>query len=240
MFALAAVIPVGPRDLEWPALVEQLQSLTFVTEIILSLPFGAHRLQKRYLDNFLSSGKKFRTVEGTTGRACQINRAIKVTNASFIWVLHADSRLMGSYPLESLVTEEPKALYYFRLKFRQPRPVLMLLNEWGARWRSEWGDMPFGDQGFLFLKDLWSSVGGFPEELTYGEDHMFAWKLKRQGFQIKNIPYFLSTSARKYQQKGWFATTRVHLYLTIKQATPQGFGLLRERVWEKFLRRKKL
>ena len=70
--------------------------------------------------------------------------------------------------------------------------------------------IPYGDQGFCISKKLFIEVGGFSENMTYGEDMYFVLKLKRLGIAVKQLPFSITTSARKYNEKGWFKVTLIH------------------------------
>jgi GT2 family glycosyltransferase len=67
--------------------------------------------------------------------------------------------------------------------------------------------MPFGDQGFCISKTLFHEIGGYPEKAPYGEDLLFVWKAKETGVKLHHVPSKLITSARHYQETGWFKLT---------------------------------
>jgi len=99
--------------------------------------------------------------------------------------------------------------------------VLCALMRGGARLRSRILKVPFGDQGFCIKKALFHKLEGFPEDLPYGEDHVFVWKIRQHGTELQPTGAILYTSARKYKKHGWLKTTLLHQYLWIKQAWPE-------------------
>ena len=104
-------------------------------------------------------------------------------------------------------------MYYFSLKFEDGR--ILRLNSLGANLRSRLFSLPYGDQGFCLSKELFLRIGGFPENVKYGEDLYFVLKTKRLGIPIINIPNYLITSSRKYLNNGWFITTLLHQWRLI-------------------------
>jgi GT2 family glycosyltransferase len=105
----------------------------------------------------------------------------------------------------------------------------MCINRWGVHFRSRILKVPFGDQGFCIRKDMFQILGGFPDNVPYGEDHIFVWKARQQGVKLQPVCSTLYTSARKYKKHGWLKTTLLHQYLWVKQAWPQWQILRRER-----------
>ena len=75
--------------------------------------------------------------------------------------------------------------------------------------------LPYGDQGYCLSKELFLRIGGFPENVKYGEDLYFVLKTKRLGIPIINIPNYLITSSRKYLNDGWLITTLLHQWRLI-------------------------
>ena len=125
--------------------------------------------------------------------------------------------------MEALVHSKSKAplsVHYFRLCFQNDGPFLMKLNELGVRFRCSVFGIPFGDQGFFMHRRVFERVGGYPLNLSYGEDHAFVWLARALGYKLNEVPADLRTSARKYRDKGWRATTISHISKTFWQAAP--------------------
>ena len=74
---------------------------------------------------------------------------------------------------------------------------------------------------------MFFSLGGFPEDAPYGEDHLLAWRAHQQGVPLRCTGARLRTSARKYGERGWLRTTARHVYLTYRQALPEAARLWR-------------
>jgi GT2 family glycosyltransferase len=152
-----------------------------------------------------------------------MNAAARAARRRYLWFLHADTRF-GPGVLAALrrsLAAEPEGLHYFDLGFAPGGPALMPVNAAGVWVRSRLLGMPFGDQGFCLSRRVFARLGGFDEEASYGEDHLLVWKARRAGVPLRCAGARLLTSARKYQERGWLATTARHLYLTYKQALPE-------------------
>ncbi|HET8657081.1 MAG TPA: hypothetical protein VFL93_16265 [Longimicrobiaceae bacterium] len=217
---VAVVVPVGPGDEAWRGLALDLRALPPEAEVVFAAtepvrepPAGA------------------RWVVAPRGRALQMNAGARATRRPFLWFLHADARFAADTlpSLARALAAAPAALHYFELDFLDDGPALVRLNALGARLRSRWGGMPFGDQGLCLRRDLWERLGGFPGDAPYGEDHLLVWRARQAGARLRPTGGVLRTSARRYREQGWLATTARHLRLTAVQAWPEWVRLLRER-----------
>lgn len=215
--AVSIIVPLAPNETKWWLLLKDLQTYCHDAEII----FVSSKSGKPF-SNISPHPKVTWHVEGH-GRAEQMNAGARIATGDVLWFLHADSRLdPTTYPsLLPARRKMPHALTYFELRFLNGSGKLMRLNEWGANLRSRVFGIPFGDQGFCITKYIFHTLGGFPEGLDYGEDHVFVWRAKQQGVPLQAVAAPLYTSARKYKTHGWFTTTLKHQYLWLKQAWPE-------------------
>jgi GT2 family glycosyltransferase len=165
-------------------------------------------------------GFEVRQITAAPGRAAYLNAGAEAARGKYLWFLHADSRFHPHTlsALKDSIQRYPDALLFFDLAFLNDAFPLIKLNEWGGRLRSRLGKIPFGDQGFCIRRDLFEKVGGYPLDVSYGEDHLFVWRARRSGIPLRCTGAKLYTSARKYREKGWFKITVSNQYLWIKQA----------------------
>lgn len=212
---LCIVVPCGPGERGWQSLLPQLEALPEDCELILSGVQASPGWPPAAPAN--GPGPRWRAVSGTAGRAAQQNRGAAAGSRRWLWFLHADSRLhpRSFERIEDLADRE--TLAYFDLAFHDGGPA-MLLNRCGAFIRSRWLGMPFGDQGLLLPRALFERLGGFDERLGSGEDHALVWAARRAGVPLQPLRLPLYTSARRYAEHGWLATTARHLRLTWRQA----------------------
>ena len=154
-------------------------------------------------------------------RAKSMNAGAKKAQHEYLWFLHADTYLtVGAHRnLQHALEETPDALHYFSIAFLNDGPLLCHLNAMVANWRSRIFGLPLGDQGFCIRKDLFEEIGGFPEDVSYGEDHLFVWKAKAQKVKIRSVPAKIFTSARTYRKHGWLKVTAIYQGRLLWQAT---------------------
>ncbi len=236
MVTLSIVVPLAPDERAWHALLESLAGglnelpSEFTDDEVELLFVSAKDAEPLHLPSILS-GRAVSCVTAGPGRARHLNAGAKAAKGLFIWFLHADSILdNGTLPLLlGAIRAYPESLLFFDLAFSTDATCLTRLNALGARFRSNRLKVPFGDQGLCLEKALFDRLGGFPEDVTYGEGHLFVWKARRHGVEIRATGGRLYSSARKYRSNGWLKTTLVHQYLWIKQALPEWRRLKAER-----------
>lgn len=225
-------MPVGHRDESWIDLVGELTGLSIEDEVIfVSNEAQIEKIKFEIQRHDLAFTSQF--VVSQMGRARQMNNAVRAAQNEHLWFLHCDSRLtQDSIPiLKKKLALNPRAIYFFDLKFFDDGPDLMWLSELGVLIRSKIFRLPFGDQGFLVSRKNFEFLGGYCEQTPYGEDHLFIWRAHQMGLKISSVGSPIYTSARRYKDFGWRQTTRRHLGLTIKQATPELLKFLRKRLF---------
>ncbi|WP_415895530.1 hypothetical protein ACMXYQ_01280 [Neptuniibacter sp. PT34_22] len=227
---LSVIIPVGPLEEEIPqGLLHDLQHLPDGAELIFVVCKQAQLVLAQSCTDLSKYSVKWLCTE--PGRAIQMNLGAKEARGQYLWFLHLDSRFesgLVSSLLDNL-KRYPERLHYCLLAFIADGPSAMPINALGANLRSRILGVPFGDQGFLISEPLFEQVGGYPEAAAYGEDHLFVWYARQQGIKLKCCSVPLSTSARKYEDKGWFKITCLYQRLWLKQAWPEFIRLVKQR-----------
>ncbi len=217
--ALAVVIPVGPDDDSWHALLADLGALPPDAEICL-VACAAASIPSRdaQLPNAAHTSVQWQLA--AQGRARQQNTGAGATLNPWLWFVHADSRL-GPTTLAALAgfiqNDGVNRIGFFDLAFHDG-PALMRLNACGAWLRSRLFGIPFGDQGLVMSRATFDRLGGFDEGCASAEDHAMIWQAKRLGIALRAVGAPLHTSARKYAEHGWLSTTARHLLMTWQQA----------------------
>ena len=143
-------------------------------------------------------------------RAKSLNRGVMLANGEHLIFLHADTKIEDSSleKLPGILRGNLETMYYFKLKF--DRCGLVYFNSLATNLRCYLFSIPYGDQGFCISKRLFLEAGGFSENMTYGEDMHFVLKLRRLKIAVRQLPFSITTSARKYYEKGWFKVTLIH------------------------------
>lgn len=110
-----------------------------------------------------------RVVRGAPSRGGQLALGAAVTQSNWLLFLHGDGRLPAGWDwavARALAASQgPKrknkpSAWYFRLAIDAAMPALRLV-EWAVALRSQWRQMPYGDQGLLVSRRLYLQVGGF-------------------------------------------------------------------------------
>lgn len=152
-------------------------------------------------------GYSLSLLHGERGRGRQLNAGIARAKASWLLLLHVDSRLRDVRALRRSLDllrdfgTEPVA-GRFRLHFRRrdARPHAgYYYYEWKARLPRP--ECIHGDQGFLLRRETFQRVGHFRENLPVMEDTDFAERLRRIG-RWELLPCEISTSARRFESEG--------------------------------------
>ncbi|RMF71719.1 MAG: glycosyltransferase [Alphaproteobacteria bacterium] len=165
-------------------------------------------------------------------RARSLNASARAARTPLLWFLHADCTVEATHlrHLLAAFARAPASLFFFDLAFGRDGPALMRLNAWGGNARARLLGLPFGDQGLAVSRAIWAQLGGFPEDVAYGEDHVFVWRAHLAGIPVRRIPVPLVTSARGYRERGWLRLTAWRQYLWIRQALPFAWSLLGRRL----------
>ncbi len=217
--ALAVIIPVGPGDQAWRALLPQLNFLPEDAEVCVVF---SQKSALPLADEMPQLSAKITCITATTGRARQLNAGVAATRNVELWFVHADSVLAANTAAALncalIAKSHSNSLHYFDLRFAKDGSRKMRINEFGVWLRTRLFCLPFGDQGFLLSRANFIRLGGYDETLPSAEDHGLIWHAKRAGMKIRAIGATLSTSARRYAEFGWGKTTAKHLRLTWQQA----------------------
>jgi len=217
---LSVIVPFAPHETEGDVLLKQLRALPGDCEIIVVRAGDAALPTPAQQGN---GGPEVRVVTAPAGRASQMNRGVQVARGHWLWFVHADSRLHArSLPaLQAFLAGDDGALGFFDLHFAHDGPALARLNALGANLRARWLGLPFGDQGLVLGAAWFARLGGYDEQVPFGEDHLLVWHARRAGLPLRALGAPLVSSARKYARDGWLKVTTTHLRLTLRQAWPE-------------------
>jgi len=144
-----------------------------------------------------------RVVQGPRGRGAQLNRGAEKVEAEAYLFLHADCLLPPGWraALHGALQDRSTALACFRLhtepagedrRSRIYRTWLRVLDI-GARGLRA----PYGDQGLAVRREVFETVGGFPE-IPLMEDVAFSQACRRVG-RIQRLPLEMRTTARRFE-----------------------------------------
>lgn len=154
----------------------------------------------------LSTDGGAKVIECAPGRGRQLALGAGSTEAGWLLFLHADTVLPDDWEqhVSRFITAPRNAEYaaYFKLRFDDPSPgsrrVATLAN-----WRAKVWGLPYGDQGLLIQRDLYTDMGGYQTDMDLMEDVDLVRRLGPM--RLKSLRATVTTSAAKYVAGGWWA-----------------------------------
>lgn len=204
----SVVIPIGPGDKAWRALLPDLRALPRDAEVVFVATDVLNDYDQRLID---SLRKKLRVlwILSPRGRARQMNRGATAANGRFLWFLHCDCRfsMQAMVALAESVCHAPGALHYFHLRYEADGPNLTFLNALGVELQSQVAGLPVGQQGYCLSRHLFEELGTFSTQLSALEDVDLILRARNAGIPLLPVKATLSTSARRFNEKGWVRAT---------------------------------
>ena len=146
-----------------------------------------------------------RVLEAPRGRARQMNAGAAMARGPWLAFLHADNRVdeaVNARLLQCAGTPRP-AWGRFDVRLAGPGPFLRVI-EWSMNWRSRLTGIATGDQLMVVHRDLFRSVGGFPD-IPLMEDVALSSALRRHT-RPRCFRERVTTSARRWQREGVLRT----------------------------------
>jgi rSAM/selenodomain-associated transferase 2 len=135
------------------------------------------------------------------GRASQQNAAAKTATGEVLLFLHADCWLEEDalQAVRSTLADESVVGGCFRQAIDAVGMRFRLL-EWGNALRVKTCKWAYGDQGIFVRRDVFESLGGFPD-VRLMEDLLLMKRLKKVG-RIALLEQRIHVSPRRWQQRG--------------------------------------
>ena len=130
-------------------------------------------------------GTEFPVLKSPKGRAAQMNDGAARASGEILWFVHCDSRLPEDAHSQIQAAAEAGAAWgCFHIGFDYNGPF-MGCNTFFSNRRARRG-IAFGDQGIWIRRELFLSLGGFPE-LPIMEDYEFSLRMKERGIPIQAV-----------------------------------------------------
>jgi rSAM/selenodomain-associated transferase 2 len=157
---------------------------------------GSYALAQRRADVALRSQR---------GRARQLIAGIAAAQGTWIWMLHADSRVDAAAwrALNDTVAQAGAAWGRFDVRLDDDRPVFRVIERM-MNLRSRWSGICTGDQGIFVRRDVLELIDGLPDQPLM-EDIELTKRLRRYAKPVC-LAVRLRASARRWQQRGVVST----------------------------------
>lgn len=210
MNTVSVIVPVAPSEDLLDNFLRELDSLPPEFEILLVSTETERRP---------SSARWQWVTAARAGRAAALNEGACQAQSEWLWFVHADSRNLEQLvePLQAAQQAHPAALLYFDLHYYDGTAAHRI-SAWGARWRSRLFGAPFGDQAFCVTRALHQQLGGYREDVRYGEDHLYARAARAAKVVLQPVAARIGTSARMHLQHGWLRIVLKYQWMWISQA----------------------
>ena len=159
------------------------------------------------LDNTVELAKSCgaRVLSTASSKAGQMNTGAAEAQGDVLLFLHADTRLPDKFDVSILkaAAQNGFSAGAFHLGIDTKLPALRFIER-VANWRSRFLKMPYGDQTLFIPRELFNTVGGFPD-LPIMEDFELIRRLRRKG-KIIILPESVRTSPRRWLNLGILKT----------------------------------
>ncbi len=141
-------------------------------------------------------------IRSPRGRGIQMNAGAKVATGVIFLFLHADTWLEpgGCDQIRAAFDSDGSRVGgAFRQRIENRKPLYRLIER-GNSLRAKWMETPFGDQGIFIKRDIFQSLGGFPD-VPLMEDYIFSKMLKKIGRPLL-LPGPIHVNARRWEKNG--------------------------------------
>ena len=149
-------------------------------------------------------------------RGFQLDEGAKSANSDIFWFLHADS--VPEFDAVEVIQNQLKNEViggFFKFKFSGQRSWRLRVFEYVTNLRSKYG-VAYGDQGLFVHREAYFEAGGFTHQPLFEEVRLIR-RLRKIG-TFKAVKQALPTSARRWQQGGWWRRTLLNRLLAVAHA----------------------
>jgi rSAM/selenodomain-associated transferase 2 len=196
---IAVVIPALDEADEVAGAVESARDASGDVDIVV-VDGGSH---DRTTDRARAAGA--RVITSPAGRARQLDVGWRATEGEVVLFLHADTRLPRGWEgaLRDALADARVAGGAFGFRFRERTRDLAWI-ELGARLRSRFAGLPYGDQALFARRAVLDASGGIAA-VPIAEDLDLVRSIRRHG-RLALLSLDATTSGRRYRARGAFRT----------------------------------
>lgn len=194
------IVPILDEEAIMPALIRRLAALRQDGCEILIVDGGS-----RDGGPEIARANGYPVMTTAPGRARQMNAGAKAARGDILLFLHADTALPADAlacvraVLDSDAAEWGRFDVHIESSARVLRAVASLMN-----WRSRFTGISTGDQAIFVRRDVFDSIGGFPDQPLM-EDIEISKRLRRRSWP-RRVASRAVTSGRRWEQRGVWRT----------------------------------
>ena len=138
-------------------------------------------------------------IAAPAGRATQMNAGAAAARAEILFFLHADSQVPAGFGRAIVRACETAIGGRFDVMLDAAGFAFRMIER-GINWRSRASGLFTGDQGLFIRREVFESLGGFPDQPLL-EDLALAKAMKRRG-PVAALRERITTSARRWERHG--------------------------------------
>lgn len=152
------------------------------------------------------------TIRSSKGRSRQMNKGAMIAKGEILLFLHIDTLLPEGVDQLIVNGMETEKRGWGRFDVRlSGGHLLFRIIEWLMNWRSRITGLATGDQAIFVQKQLFKTVGGFPD-IDLMEDIALSKSLKKHEPPLC-LPQRVTTSSRRWEEKGIVRTILLMWFL---------------------------
>lgn len=135
------------------------------------------------------------------GRAAQLRHGFDQARGDWLLFLHADTALSRDWAerAKSHIAERRDQAAAFTLAYRSDHRMAKVVAR-RANWRARTLGLPYGDQGLMLSRKLYSEIGGYPDT-PFMEDVKIVRAIGKKRLALLSAE--ARTDASKYERDGW-------------------------------------
>ncbi|MCW5203152.1 TIGR04283 family arsenosugar biosynthesis glycosyltransferase [Desulfobulbus sp. US4] len=161
--------------------------------------------------------RRARVITSEPGRGQQQHRGAEAASGEVLLFLHCDTALPETFfeDIRCILRRKNVAAGAFRLRING-EGIGFRLIEAGIHLRSNFFNLPYGDQSLFMRRETYFTTKGFPQQPIM-EDVALVHRLKKLG-RIAITQAHVTTSARRWQQHGLVKTTLINQFMLLGRA----------------------
>ena len=159
----------------------------------------------------LPCDSRLNLIKGPRGRSLQMNQGAQLARGKYLLFLHVDTSLPTDFAASFSVWQESMPDWGFAKVRLQGSELWCRIIGASINLRTRITQGASGDQGQVVLAQAFKAINGF-RDIALMEDIDLSYRLAKN-YRVKRLPFTLSTSSRRWREKGPMRTVLLMWYL---------------------------